>query len=283
LATLPVRLIPGQVAGVAAVVGTPLELPLLVAWCCVVLAAAAVAVLVAGAMSLSERRGAFVSAVTHELRTPLTTFRMYAEMLSEDMVAGEDRKREYLKTLSAEGNRLSHLVENVLSYARLERGRAGGHVETVLLDAAVDRVRGRLGQRAEQAGMSLVVDCGSQPNLEVRADLSVVEQILFNLVDNACKYAGEASDPRIHLETGVRNGSAIIAVRDHGPGIVAKDARRLFRPFCKSAKHAAETAPGVGLGLALSRRLARQMGGDLVVSTAGTGGATFELVLPAES
>ncbi len=76
-------------------------------------------------MDLSERRRIFVSAVTHELRTPLTTFRLYTDMLADGMVSGEEKRRSYLERLRGEAQRLSHLVENVLFYARLESGRAG--------------------------------------------------------------------------------------------------------------------------------------------------------------
>ena len=81
--------------------------------------------LLAGVVALSERRAAFVSSVTHELRTPLTTFRMYADMLARGMVPDAERRQQYLETLRTEAERLTHLVENVLSYARLERGRGG--------------------------------------------------------------------------------------------------------------------------------------------------------------
>ena len=84
----------------------------------------AIGLVLGGALSLSERRGTFVSAVTHELRTPLTTFRLYTEMLDEGMVASGESQRNYMKTLRSEADRLGHLVENVLSFARLERGRA---------------------------------------------------------------------------------------------------------------------------------------------------------------
>ena len=97
----------------------------------------------------------------------------------------------------------------------------------------------------------------------VLANPSAVEQVLLNLVDNACKYAGSATDRRIQVELRSGAGAAAIAVRDHGPGISATVRRRLFRSFSKSARNAAETAPGIGLGLTLSRRLARDMGGDL--------------------
>jgi signal transduction histidine kinase len=170
-------------------------------------------------------------------------------------------------------------VENVLSYARLERGRARGRTETVRLADLVGRIGPRLAERAGQAGFEFVVE-GAGADATVRADPSAVEQILFNLVDNACKYAAGAADKRIHLVAVAAGGRAALEVCDHGPGLSARDARRLFRPFSKSARDAANSAPGVGLGLALSRRLAREMGGDLTLIPRPDDGACFALFLP---
>ena len=278
LATLPVRLVPGPVLAEAEEGLSPLRLSLIVAWLCVVLAGVAVAVLLWGTVALSERRAAFVSAVTHELRTPLTTFRMYSEMLAGGMVTDEGKRLRYLDTLRRESERLMHLVENVLSYARLERGRARGRTETVALADLVSRIGPRLAERAEQAGFQFVIENGGDAT--VRADPSAVEQILFNLVDNACKYAAGAADKRLHLVSEAAGGRGVLKVCDHGPGISTRDARRLFRPFSKSAADAANSAPGVGLGLALSRRLARDMGGDLVLIARPGDGACFALSLP---
>src|SRR5438093_2650051 len=105
--------------------------------------------------------------------------------------------------------------------------------------------------------------------------------ILFSLVDNACKYAAPtASEKLIHLEALPDGKFAMLRVRDHGQGISAEGARRLFQPFSKSAHEAAHTAPGVGLGLALCRRLSRSMGGDLRLEALVKGGACFVLTLP---
>jgi signal transduction histidine kinase len=288
LASLPLRLVPGPVSQLSTInsqpssTPSPMRIALGVSWLCMLLAAVAVAVLLHGAVSLSERRGAFVSAVTHELRTPLTTFKMYSEMLAEGMVQDEDKKRHYLSTLCSEANRLSHLVENVLAYARLERGSARSRVESLSLGQLIDRVKPRLAQRAEHAGMSLVVD-GSEQALQsvVHVDVAAVEQILFNLVDNACKYAApNTSEKLIHLEAVPNPKFAMLRVRDHGQGITEQGARRLFKPFSKSAHEAAHTAPGVGLGLALCRRLSRSMGGDLQLDRLITNGACFVLSLP---
>lgn len=280
LAALPLLLVPGSASPDIDGAVSPIRLSLCVAWACVLLAAGAVGVLLLGVMRLSERRAAFVSAVTHELRTPLTTFRMYSEMLGEGMVP-EDQKGHYLDTLQSEASRLAHLVENVLSYARLERGRANGRVEDVSLDRLLAQVESRLADRARQSGMELVVDLGEVPaKTTVRANPSAIEQILFNLVDNACKYAAGARDRRIHLDATQSDGQLRLHVRDHGPGIAPAASRRLFRSFSKSARDAANSAPGIGLGLALSRRLARDMGGRLRLDPDVTQGASFVLSLP---
>jgi signal transduction histidine kinase len=199
-------------------------------------------------------------------------------MLAGGMVTDEAKRLRYLDTLRRESERLVHLVENVLSYARLERGRARGRTETVALSDLVGRIGLRLAERAEQAGFEFVTE--NAGDATVRADPSAVEQILFNLVDNACKYAAGAADKRIHLVAEAAGGRGVLKVCDHGPGISPRDARRLFRPFSKSARDAANSAPGVGLGLALSRRLARDMGGDLVLIPRPGDGACFALSLP---
>jgi signal transduction histidine kinase len=283
LATLPVQLsLPEGVAPLQP--WSPLRAALVVAWSMLGLAAFAVALLLQGVITLSERRGAFVSAVTHELRTPLTTFRMYAEMLAANMVPSAETRQEYLETLRVEADRLSHLVENVLAYARLERGRQGERRESTSLARVIEHARPRFTDRAAQANMTLMIEVlPSAADVVARTDPAAVEQILFNLVDNACKYAADAEDRRLHLCLSMTSGHAILCVTDHGPGINAKAARRLFQPFSKSVHDAACSAPGVGLGLALSRRLARQLGGRLELEQTSGQGATFALYLPVQS
>ncbi len=282
LASLPVRLDLGTSPATPVASISPVRLSLIVAWIAMALAALAVAVLLRGVLSLSERRATFVSAVTHELRTPLTTFRMYSEMLADDMVPDEASRRNYLQTLRVEADRLTHLVENVLSYARLERGRPGGRIRPVAISEILELATDRLSDRARQAGFELVVEADDAARkCRVLADPAAIEQILFNLVDNACKYAATATDRTLHLEPQARDGQIWLRLRDHGPGISADQRRVLFQPFRKSADEAAHSAPGVGLGLALCRRLARDMGGDLVYEPSSGGGACFALRLRA--
>ena len=281
LASLPVRLVPGDLPPAAGAAVSPLRVSLAVAWACVLAATAAVGLLLAGVVSLSERRGAFVSAVTHELRTPLTTLRMYTEMLAEGMVSDEGQRRTYLGTLRAEAERLGHLVENVLAYSRLERNRAGYEVAETTVGEATGRIVERLAERARQAGMTLSADVPPDvAALRVRTNALALEQVLFNLVDNACKYAGAGDERTIELSATADDGAVKLRVRDHGPGLGISRRSALFRPFSKSVEQAANSAPGLGLGLALSRRLARSMGGDLRLDPAVTDGAAFVVTLP---
>ncbi|HWB13786.1 MAG TPA: HAMP domain-containing sensor histidine kinase [Pirellulales bacterium] len=281
LAALPLVLLPGDLPSTAVDTLSPLRWSLAIAWACVSVAALAVGVLLTGVVSLSERRAAFVSAVTHELRTPLTTLRMYAEMLAEGMVPAEADRKAYLETLHAEAERLGHLVENVLCYARLERGRSVVPCEIVSVGRLIDRAQERLAARCRQADMELVTEADDEVRgRSLRTNPASVEQILFNLVDNACKYASGASDRRIHLSAVVAANRIRLCIADHGPGLSQQARRRLFRPFSKSAEDSAGGAPGVGLGLSLCRRLARQLGGAFQLDQISTAGACFVLSFP---
>ena len=273
LASIPLALDAGEPAEVPAS-GVPVRLVLGVAWGGLVAAAAALAILLIGTLALSERRSTFVSAVTHELRTPLTTLRSYAEMLAEGMVPA-GRETAYAQNLHREAVRLGHLVENVLSYSRLERRPDGDGVGEIAVPELVERARERLADLASHARMQL--DVGELPDVTVHADPDAVEQILYNLVDNAGKYAADAVERRIELSAAY--APLRLVVRDFGKGVPAAERRQLFQPFSKSAQRAALSAPGVGLGLALSRRLARSFGGDLVAEPCANG-AAFAIVFP---
>ena len=262
----------------AAVTPAPIALngPLCVGWAAVMLALLTTSLLVHGVMRLSERRASFVSAVTHELRTPLTTFRLYSDMLESDAVKPAKRG-DYLRVLSREADRLSHLVENVLSFSQVERGSARSVVIETSVTGLLEPLRERLAARLATAGLNL--EMTTSADLKVRVDTAAVEHILFNLVDNAAKYAAASEPPTVEIAVNNHARHLEITVSDHGPGIPFSERRRIFRAFHKSAREAAESRPGVGLGLALSRRLAKTLGGGLDCVDAPQG-ARFVLRLP---
>jgi len=285
LATIPVALEVTAPQPVAAGMLSPARSTLALAWLAVLAGIAAVAVTLRASIAFAMRRARFATAVTHELRTPLTTFRMYSEMLADGMVSDPQQRQTYLETLRDESGRLSTIVENVLAYARLEDGRCPTRAVTTTAAKVLDEVVPALRRRAETADLELRLEGDLDEATPIRVDVEAVGQILFNLVDNACKYAADASERIVHLDIEARDGRLVLHVRDHGPGVPGAVAATIFDAFDRGTRNDGDPTPGVGLGLALARGLARDMRGDLKLMqpAANDGeatGAHFELSLP---
>jgi len=169
----------------------------------------------------------------------------------------------------------------VLAYARLEEGRGAARIERVALRDLIARHRPALERRVGDAGLVLdVADVAD--DLQVETDVDAVGQVLFNLVDNACKYARGSQPARLELAVRTDGDEVVVRLRDHGPGIAAELARRIFAPFDRGSRDG-DAMPGVGLGLALARGIAKDLRGALVLvdpaELAGPG-AAFDLRLP---
>ena len=277
LAALPARLVAPSTLPEKEL-WSPTHTSLLIAWFTLLAAALIAAASLRNLITLSERRATFVSAVTHELRTPLTTFRLYTDLLARDMVSNPVDRQEYLETLRQESDRLTHLIDNVLRYSKLERTSSHLAKETIVLGDWINRISPRLTTRLKQADMILVID--SAPTVCWKTDPPAMEQVIFNLIDNAAKYAKLATDKRVHLIARMVRQEIVLTVVDHGPGVPDALQRKIFQPFSKSAEQAAETAAGVGLGLALARQTAIAHGGRLSYQPTPGGGASFELSIP---
>jgi len=198
------------------------------------------------------------------------------------MVREPAQRALYLQTLKEESTRLSTLVENVLAYARLEEGRGGARRERIALADLIARHRPVLERRARDGGLALEVvgEAGGEVGAaELETDVDAVGQVLFNLVDNACKYAKGSTPAALELSARVEPARVVLRVRDHGPGVDPATARQIFAPFDRGARNG-DPAPGVGLGLALARGIAADLRGALTLGTADGSGACFELALP---
>jgi signal transduction histidine kinase len=274
-ATLEVEPPPAATASLGAV-GWQLGL----AWLAAVGALAAVGLTLRSSIDLARRRHRFATAIAHELRTPLTTFRLHTDLLANGMVAEEERE-SYLRTLSHESERLGEIVGNVLEHARLEASSGRRTAERLSFGALLERLVPPLERQVAAAGMRLDVRERGERDAELAVPVPVLSRIVGNLVDNATRHARGAADERVHLEAELGGSRLQLRVRDHGPGIPAEHARRVFEPFERGSRATGDGTPGLGLGLALSRELARHLGGDLVLRAPAEGGAELELSVPA--
>jgi signal transduction histidine kinase len=241
-----------------------------------VVAAAFVMLLVARSEKLARERSEFAAAAAHELRTPLAGLQLYGDMLAEGL-GDPGKMREYARRMSEDAARLGRVVSNILGVSQLERG-------SLAIDAQVGQlseVLGEIGERARPAldrvgaTLELNVPC----DLCARFDRDALTRIVGNLLDNAEKYTRQADDRTIRLAAADRGDSIEVSVADRGSGV--SDHSRLFHSFSRGTS-GRDAPAGLGLGLALSRSLARAMGGDLTYRPRDGGGATFLLQLRRE-
>lgn len=211
----------------------------------------------------------FVSNVSHELKTPLTAVRLSAEMLREGRVKEEAQAR-YLEVIVRESERLTRLVDNVLDFGRLERGRRKFNLEARDMNELLSVAEAQR-PRVEAAGLTLMVRSAPMPVMRT-FDLDAVGQVLVNLIDNAVKYA--ASGKTVEVSVSERGE---ITVADRGPGIAAKHRSRIFERFYRCDDSITAKSSGSGLGLSIASRLMAGMGGELVFAPRAGGGAVFTI------
>lgn len=235
--------------------------------------------------SLKERRLAalksdFAANVSHELKTPLSLIRMFGELLLAERVRSDDKRRQYLQIIVSESERLTALIENVLDFAKVERGKAayefapGSVGDAVLRAAEVHR------HRADREGVEVNVSVAEQlPKAMI--DTRALELAVLNLLDNAFKYAKDGG--RVDIDVTRENGSIAVSVSDRGPGIAPEDQDRIFERFVRGRNATEQRIRGSGIGLSLVKHIAESHGGSIRVESplADGLGTRFVLTIPA--
>jgi PAS domain S-box-containing protein len=225
---------------------------------------------------VEQLKSGFVSAVSHELRAPLTSIYGFAEtLLREDVAFGDEERRTFLGYIATEAERLTGIVDALLSVARLESGDLQVQLaQTDLRDVVTDVVSSA--QREVANGRRFVIDVPEEP-LDATADREKVRQILANLVDNAVKFSPHGGTVTVAAR---RTSDAVqVRVLDEGAGVPQGEHERIFRKFYR-ADAAAPTTGGTGLGLFIARGLATAMGGRLWMDSETGHGASFVFELP---
>jgi two-component system phosphate regulon sensor histidine kinase PhoR len=250
----------------------------LVALSGIVVIAGIIVILVAAARErkLSNLKSDFVANVSHELKTPLSLVRMFGELLQSGRADTEEKRRQYLQIIVSESERLAALIENVLDFAKVERGKAAYEFSEGSLADVVARAVEACRVRAEREGVSLELEVqGELPS--VWLDERAIEIAVINLVDNALKYAADGKRVAITL---ARNGGRLeVRVTDQGPGILPDDRKRIFERFVRGKGARGKQARGSGIGLALVKHIAEAHRGSVWVEDAAPRGSVFVFTL----
>ncbi len=228
-------------------------------------------------VQLSRKKDDFISAVSHELRTPLTSIRMYTEMLEKDWVKTDGKRKEYYSTMRQESERLTRLIENVLDFSRIQRGKKRYEFTMGNVNTCIDEVVEMMRPYADRAGFTLLTEFEEVGSFSF--DRDAVVQIVINLLDNALKYAREADDKFILVRTCQQKDYVVIEVEDHGPGIARSQQKKIFDAFYRCGDESTRQATGTGLGLALVKRFAEAHHGFVEIVSAKPTGALFRVGL----
>jgi adenylate cyclase len=228
----------------------------------------------------SHNKSQFLSSMSHELRTPLNAIIGLTEMMVKNAARfGTEKAQEPLQRVNRAGNYLLGLINQVLDLSKIEAGKLELNPQTVQLEPLIKDVISTAGQLADQNKNRLVVDV--QENLgALTVDAMRLRQVLLNLLSNACKFT-KAGEVKLAARRG-SNGSSFVefAVYDTGIGMTPEQQAKLFEEFTQADASTAHRFGGTGLGLALSRNLARMMGGDVTVTSEPGKGSVFTVRLP---
>jgi signal transduction histidine kinase/CheY-like chemotaxis protein len=233
-------------------------------------------------VEVSEHKSRFLATMSHELRTPLNAIIGYSEMLQEDAEdQGETSKVADLQKIKFAGQHLLGLINDVLDLSKIEAGRMEFVEDRCIVPSLLDEVATVARPLVDKRRNQLVVECAPGDG-ELHTDITKVRQILLNLLSNAAKFT-EGGTITLSARASADGQTVNFAVRDTGIGLTEEQLARLFKEFTQAEASTSRRYGGTGLGLALSRKLARALGGDISVASTPGAGSTFTLTLPCQS
>jgi two-component system, OmpR family, phosphate regulon sensor histidine kinase PhoR len=225
----------------------------------------------------NELKSDFISNVSHELKTPLSIITMFGEMLANGRTKSPEQATEYAEIIYRESVRLDRLIENVLDFAKIERGMGVYEFADADIGEVVTRAIDLAARRLQTAEMTIDVEI--EPDLPIiKLDANAVTLAVLNLIDNAIKYA--AAGKKIAVKLAKDSQRVVLSVKDWGPGIERDEQARIFERFYRARAMRLKPIRGSGIGLALVQHIARAHGGDVSVTSTPPDGSTFQLWLP---
>ncbi|HUT35384.1 MAG TPA: HAMP domain-containing sensor histidine kinase [Planctomycetota bacterium] len=228
-------------------------------------------------LEFSQLKSDFVSNVSHELKTPLALIRMFAETLEMGRAKTPEKVREYYRIIMRESERLTHLINNVLDFSRIDSGRKTYDLRLDdLADVVSDTLRA-YSYELDKQGFTVETDIADEVP-ETLLDRNAIALALLNLLSNAVKYS--AADKWIRVACGERNGALAVEVTDRGIGIPRADLENVFEKFYRGRDERVRATRGSGLGLAIVQHSVEAHGGTIAVASEEGQGSTFTLTLP---
>ncbi len=228
-------------------------------------------------LRLNKLKSEFISNVSHELKSPLTSIRQMTEMLDQDRVRSEARKKEYYTSMVEQSVHLSHLIDNILDFSRMEDDRKKYRFEEHDLNDLLVRFLEGARERITETGIKIRYTHPDEVPL-IQVDKDAILQVFYNLVDNAVKYSGTSKLVEVFLLVNPEN--LIIRVQDHGMGIPKRDQEKIFERFYRCEEAQAQGIKGSGIGLTIVRRIVEAHHGELTLESTLGAGSTFSVYLP---
>ena len=222
---------------------------------------------------LKQERNDFLASISHELRTPLTYIKGYADIVYKRNLSSEERGK-YLEIIVEETNRLSHLIKGLFELAKIDKNSFEIQEDYIDLSKFITKIEQKFSPAFLEKNMNFKVICPSGTVL--RADPLRLEQIIFNLLDNAMKYSNEGA--QIILQVWKYKNSIHISVQDNGKGIPEKDIPYIFNRLYRVDKSRSRSLGGMGLGLAIVKELVHAHGAEINVKSKENVGTEFELI-----
>jgi len=235
------------------------------------------------ARTLLQMRAEFALGISHELRTPLTVIRLAADNLRKGIVENAEQAHKYGAIIHGHASELSSMIEETLALARVEPGRLVRDRTIVAPEEIVAEVLRSSQTALHDAGMEVDVDI-ARDLPRVRVDVPLLRRCIENLIQNATKYAAVGRWVGIRaMKIGRAAGERVrISVEDRGPGIAPNDVPHIFEPFYRGKRSDGSEIPGIGLGLALVKRVVEAHRGTVEVENRASGGTAFSILLPPE-
>lgn len=246
-----------------------------------ILASGAIAAKAVGRqIKLNRLKNVFIATVTHELKTPLASMRVLVDTLLEGNYESEKTVNEYLRLISKENERLSHLIDNFLTFSRMERNKQAFEISPVspveIANATADAVRAKFDMNNVDFSVTM-----EKPLPMIRADKDAMVTVLVNLLDNSYKYSGE--DKKIKLRVYPANRSICFVVKDNGIGMTRRQIRKAFDRFYQADTSLARRAEGAGLGLSIVKFIVDAHNGRIVVHSEQGKGSKFVVKIPSDN